>query len=233
MKKILFTLCIATSFVYTANSQQCTAEIAPHVPSGSGGYFHIFSDTTINDPNGSGYYICGGVTLTMTYSAGSAYYLENGANLTIMDHEGDAVYAKGNCTILDNSTESIVVNKEASSTFSKPNNTIAGIVFTCSSMVFGYSAVGGSSPCSINSAETIEQNQEFDVHPNPVMGSGKLYFGQDAQKVALFNLSGMLIMKFDAIENNFIQLEGIQKGIYILQIQTFSGANYSSRLVVE
>lgn len=233
MKKIFYTLLILTS-AQTAISQSCNSVIAPHAPSGSGGgNYHVYSDTTITDMNGSNYYICSGVTVTVTYSAGCSYQLEDNVTLTITDHEGDFIYAKGNCTIVDNSIEAIVVNMESTSTFSKPNNTPAGIVFTCSPMVFDYSAVGGSSPCTAGINNKSELNSDLKVFPNPVQGSGKVEITVPGERVQLFDLSGVLVAEYANPNENYIQLNDILTGVYFLIVESESGERLATRLVVE
>lgn len=233
MKKILLTFLAAATF-QVAIGQTCSTIIAPHAPSSGGGVYHVFSDTTINDQDGSTYYFCSGINVTVNYSAGCVYQLEDNVTLTITDQEGDAIYAKGNCTITDNSSESIIVNKEASSTFSKPNNTPMGIVFTCSPMTFDYSAVGGSSPCltSINE-NVLNKFEEITVYPNPVSSNGELRLGIEVNRVILRDLSGAKVVEYNNLTSDFIQLGNITSGFYLLVAESLSGQIYFSRLMVE
>lgn len=232
MNKILFAF-LLISASQSANSQTCSSTIFPHAPSSSGGNYHVKSDTTINDPNGSNYYICSGVTVTVSYSAGCSYQLEDDVTLTIMDHEGDVIFAKGNCTITDNSSEAIVVNKESTSTFSKPNNTVMGFVYNCSPMVFDYSGVGGSSPCLASLSEESNANQSLKLFPNPIHGSGQLKIELLANKISIYTLSGVLVASYNNLEKNYIQLNNLVSGTYILVAETSLGERLTSRFLVE
>lgn len=233
MKTVLpiFLFLFANSFTY---GQTCSSAVFPHAnPGGGGGNIHVYSDTTVNDPDGSNYYVCGGAHLTVTYSAGCSYQLEDNASLTIMDHEGDAVFAKGNCTIVDNSIQGIVVNMEATSTFSKPNNTMAGIVFTCSPMVFDYVAVGGTSPCLLSIEESTEEQYTFVVYPNPVNGSESITFDATINQLVIYSLSGTQLAVYEEIESNSIVLNDLQAGVYFAVGTSMDGTRYSTRFTVK
>lgn len=229
MKKVYFTLLMLIS-TYSIG-QTCSQVIYPQAMQQGGSNVHVKSDTTINDSDGSNYYICAGLNVIVANSAGCNYQLENNVTLTINNHNGDVVFAKGNCTIIDNTIEGIVVNKEATSTFSKPNNTMAGIVYNCANMVFDYSQVGGSAPCQVASID--EELINNTIFPNPIQESGLLHIGQNIENASIYNLSGSLIVNFNEIVNEKIKLYGIDKGIYILLLKSNSGQVLSIRLIIE
>lgn len=222
----------AMLMIGNASAQMCNYIIAPHAEVGGVGNIHITSDTTILSNDGSNFYICSGVTMVINYSAGSNYELEDGVTLTINDHAGDNVAAKGNCTIIDNSVESIVVTKEASSTFSKPNMPLGAVIFTCANMVFDYAQVGGSSPCSTASLESDNELGKFNIYPNPLKGSTELNFGVEVSDIKIFDLTGRMVADYQNVNNTSFKLD-INSGVFFVQAILVSGLIRSSRLIVE
>jgi hypothetical protein len=231
MKTIIYT----TLFLLAGNAsaQTCNFVIPPHVPVPGGGSYHIYSNTTINDQDGSTYYICAGLNVVVEYSAGCNYVLEDGVTLTLNDHEGDNIIAKGNCTVVDNTTEGVVINMEATSTFSKPNLPSAGVVFICGTMVYDYSVVGGSSPCSGAGIETPEVDQAFLLYPNPIEGNGVLNVGTDISEVHICDLTGRRVASYQDLSQSFITLDNLGTGIFVVRMKTVRGTQQSSRLVVK
>ena len=230
MKKTLLFIILGMSGLTYA--QQCSQPVFPHVPGQSGGNYHIFSDTTINDPNGSNYYVCGGVTLTMSYSAGCNYQLEAGANLIIQDHAGDNVLAKGNCSITDNSTENIVITKEASTTVSKPNAPLSAIVFTCSTVTFDYSPVGGSSPCGSVAGINENSDSSIRIFPNPVNTGTAVQFSEPMKSVVLYDASGRLIFSLENDGITELSTSGLQQGLYLIRGTSIHGTLIEQRITV-
>jgi len=214
-----------------ANSQICSQTIYPHVVSQGVGSFHVTADTTMPYNDGSDFYVCAGVHLTMTGSAGSNYVLEDGASLTLMDHGGDNVFAKSNCTITDYSTETLVVTGEANTTISKPNDAFNFVFMTCPSMVYDYSLVGGSAPCSVLNVSEIEK-AEISIFPNPVNQTGVLNFGVELQSFELIDLSGRVVQSNFDLNSDYVNLEGVEKGVFIARMQALLGEYHSERIIV-
>lgn len=229
MKTLLLTLLFGLPTLLTA--QVCTHPIYPHVVSQGTGSFHITSDATMPYNDGSVFYVCAGVHLTIEGSAGSSYYLEDGAMLTILDHDGDAVFAKGNCTIIDQSTETLLVTCESSTSISKPNDPFNYVEVTCTNMVFDYQAVGGSSPCSLNLTEAL--SDPLEVYPNPITSDRIVHFSQSIVALSLYDVSGRLITEESEISADEIRLEGVKSGCYILTVQTTNGAILTTRIQVQ
>ena len=207
----------------TGFAQLCNHTIPSSVAVPGGGVYHVSNDYIINDQDGSIYYLCSGVHLTVEGSAGCTYYLEDSCQLTIKAHNGDIVHAKGYCTIIDSTSQSIVVNKEVTSTFTKPFMTSLGIVFTCSPMVYDYSLVGGSAPCA-NSTNTIDYDLPLvSLYPNPTNQYFSVDLGENHQaiKITITDMRGRLV-KSESYANirqtNFILNE--PAGVYLLTIES-------------
>jgi len=130
-------------------------------------------------------------------SSGCTYYLEDNCTLLIRDHDGDAVYAKGNCTITDSTMQGIIVNMEASSTFNKPLLPSAAVVFNCGTMVYDYSLVGGSAPCSSVTSVFDTEKNSFIAFPNP--STGLIHFNSNTviQAIEIYDLTGSKVASFN------------------------------------
>ena len=144
----------------------------------------------------------------------------NNSQLTINNHIGDGIWAKGNCTIVDNTTESIGVYKEASSTFSKPNMPSAAVIYNCPAMVFDYSMVGGSSTCGQSNDLNEYQKKTLITYPNPVKNGGSLFFSEEINTLNLYNLNGELVFEFLNIKSDNIHLPKLTAGLYIAKISS-------------
>ena len=210
--------------IFTTKAQQsCNQIVYPAIGNSTGGSFHVYNDSTITDGDGLLFYICSGVHLTVNSSAGNVYLMEDNSLLTINAHNGDHIFAKGNCTIIDNTTASITVNKEASSTFSKPNMPSAASVFTCNSMVFDYSMVGGNSPCDQINGIDAYKNEQLIIYPNPTNSGEFIFFNNEVQSLKLFNINGELVFEALNINSNNIQLPNLTTGLYIARISSSTG----------
>jgi len=232
MKSILPLLFILFTFNSTAQ-QFCNQVVPPAVGNSTGGVFHVHNDSTITNGDGLLFYICSGAHLTVNSSTGNVYLMEDNSLLTINAHDGDAVFAKGNCTIIDNTTENIVVNKEASSTFSKPNMPAAGIIYTCPAMVFDYSMVGGSSPCSQINGLNEYQKKTLISYPNPIENGGSLFFSEEISDLKLYNLNGKLVFESLNIENDNIQLPKLTAGLYIAKVSSIKGMETQVKINIQ
>ena len=219
MKTILPLLFILFTFNSTAQ-QSCNQLIPPAIGNSNGGVFHVHNDSTITNGDGLLFYICSGAHLTVNYSVGNIYLMEDNSLLTINAHDGDAVFAKGNCTIIDNTIENIVVNKESSSSFSKPNMPNAAIVFTCPTMVFDYSMVGGSSSCGQINGLNEYQKKTLITYPNPIKSGGSLFFSEEINTLKLYNLNGELVFESLNINSENIHLPELTTGFYIAKISS-------------
>ncbi|MCR9172114.1 MAG: T9SS type A sorting domain-containing protein [bacterium] len=222
------------AFLLTApvaiNAQMCSHVIFPHVVSQGVGSYHITSDATMPYNDGSNFYVCAGVHLTMQGSAGSSYYLEDGAMLTLLDHDGDAVFAKGNCTIVDESTETLVVTCESSTTISKPNDPFNYVQMLCANMVFDYQQVGGSAPCSLNLQE--ESSEQLEIFPNPVQEGQPVSFSSNVAFVSITDLSGRVVLRESEIHSKELSIGTLNKGYYVITARTENGSVLTSRLQV-
>ena len=219
MKTILPLLFILFTFNSTAQ-QSCNQLIPPAIGNSNGGVFHVHNDSTITNGDGLLFYICSGAHLTVNYSVGNIYLMEDNSLLTINAHDGDAVFAKGNCTIIDNTIENIVVNKESSSSFSKPNMPNAAIVFTCPTMVFDYSWFSGVSPCGQINGLNEYQKKRLIAYPNPIENGGSLFFNEEINTLKLYNFSGKLVFESLNIKSNNIHLPDLNTGFYIAKISS-------------
>lgn len=228
MKTLLFAVLFAAPMA--ASAQVCNHTIPIHAVSQGVGSFHILSDTTMPYNDGSSFYVCSGVHLTIQGSAGCNYYLEDGASLTILDHDGDNVIAKGNCTIVDESTETLVVTSEATTTISKPNDPFNFVQLTCTNMVFDYQLVGGSAPCNLSLEEaTVEK---LDVYPNPVLEGQSIQFNESVASVSLMDLSGRVVLNQSALNSDELIVSGVNAGIYLITVRRENGTLATSRLEV-
>ncbi len=212
------------------SAQVCNHLIPVHAVSQGVGSFHITSDATMPHNSGSNFYVCAGVHLTIEGSDGCNYYLEDGAMLTIQDHDGDNVFAKGNCTIVDQSTSTLVVTSEASTTISKPNDPFNFVQLTCASMVYDYSLVGGSAPCNLSLDEEVSQTLE--VYPNPVMQGHTIHFNESVASVSLVDLSCREVLNIAALNSNELVISDVNPGLYIISIRREDGVLATSRLEV-
>jgi hypothetical protein len=204
-------------------AQICNHTIPSPATVPGGGVYHVSSDSTIDDQDGSIYYLCSGVHLTVDGSAGCTYYLEDSCQITIKAHNGDVVNAKGYCTIIDSTSQSIVVNKEVTSTFSKPFMPSLGIVFTCSPMVYDYSLVGGSSPCA-NSTSINDYDLDFvSLYPNPTNQYFSIDLGENHQslKVTITDISGRLVQSENYANLHLLNFRLDEPaGVYLLMIES-------------
>jgi hypothetical protein len=204
-------------------AQICNHTIPSPATVPGGGVYHVSSDSTIDDQDGSIYYLCSGVHLTVDGSAGCTYYLEDSCQITIKAHNGDVVNAKGYCTIIDSTSQSIVVNKEVTSTFSKPFMPSLGIVFTCSPMVYDYSLVGGSSPCA-NSTSINDYDLDFvSLYPNPTNQYFSIDLGESypTTSIIITDLLGKTIQTNEFTNNQILNLKIEEPaGIYLLMIES-------------
>lgn len=228
-----FTLLLLFVAPFWSSAQQCTHSIPTPVSSSGGGIYHVFSDSTIDDQDGSVYYVCEGVHLTVQYSAGCTYFLESNALLTINDHAGDAVFAKGNCIIVDNTTEGIVVTKEASSSFSKPLLPSAAVIFTCATMLYDYSLIGGVSPCGgVNGIHDIN-TPSLMMYPNPVSSHEMLNFNQEVRNVAIFNFNGQLVSQENNLNQKSLALSNLFPGLFIIEAELSNGQLVRNKIVIQ
>lgn len=213
------------------NSQNCNPVIPPATSIPGGSTYHVHNDSTINDQDGSLYYLCEGVTLTVDGSAGCTYYLEENCSLIINDQDGDMVVAKGNCSITDYSTESIVINKEASTTVSKPNAPSLAIIFSCASVNYDYSQVGGSSPCGTGTSIEDESKKAVVLYPNPIKSNETLRLSQLVNTVELVSIGGHRIAYYRNV--NSIDISDISPGIYFVTTTNANGLVQTSKLLIE
>lgn len=230
MKKAIFTLLLAIPVF--AQAQMCNHQIPPHAVTGGVGSFHITADVTMPHNSGSNFYVCSGVHLTMEGSDGSNYYLEEGAMLTLLDHDGDNVFAKGNCTIVDQSTTTLAVTSESTTTISKPNDPFNYVQLTCATMVYDYSLVGGSAPCGTASLEHLESITEVAIFPNPVNSGEAVTFSHEMKSAKLIDPSGRVVFEQTGGVKE-IRLDGIQTGIFLLSLEHENGQWSANRLVVK
>lgn len=211
-------------------AQLCSHVIPIHAVSQGVGSFHITSDATMPHNTGSSFYVCSGVHLTIQGSDGCNYFLEDGAMLTILDHDGDNVIAKGNCTIVDQSTSTLVVTSEASTTVSKPNDPFGVVQFTCTSMVFDYQLFGGFAPCSLSLEEN--HSEQLGIYPNPATTGQSIHFDESVNSVTITDMSGRVI-KTQVMESNDLSLNGIDTGYYLITAIRENGTSGTSRLQVK
>lgn len=87
--------------------------------------------------------------------------------------------------------------------------------------------------------ELGEQDQPksatFTIYPNPVRDLVRISSDTNLQSARLFDIAGKLQRKIriDGGNSDILDLTGLNKGIYILQIHTTTGESFSSKLVKE
>jgi hypothetical protein len=204
-------------------AQVCNHTIPSPATVPGGGVYHVSSDSIINDQDGSIYYLCSGVHLTVEGSAGCTYYLEDSCQITIKAHNGDVVNAKGYCTIIDSTSQSIIVNKEVTSTFSKPFMPSLGIVFTCSPMVYEYSLVGGSTPCANSTSIGDYDLALVSLYPNPTTQYFSIDLGENHQsiKINITDISGRLVQSMNYANLDLLNFRLDEPaGVYLLMVES-------------
>ena len=216
-------------------AQVCNHTIPSPATVPGGGVYHVSSDSIIDDQDGSIYYLCSGVHLTVEGSAGCTYYLEDSCQLTIMAHNGDVVNAKGYCTIIDSTSQSIVINKELTSTFSKPSMPTLGIVFTCSPMIYDYSLIGGSTPCANSTSIDDYDLALVSLYPNPTSQYFSIDLGKNHQslKITITDISGRLVQSESYANLHLLNFRLDEPaGVYLLMIES-GGRKAVIRLIKE
>ncbi len=223
---------LALAFIpLIGNAQNYNPIIPPATSIPGGSTYHVHNDSTINDQDGSLYYLCAGVTLTVDGSAGCTYYLEENCTLIINDHDGDMVVARGNCSITDYSTESIVINKEASTTVSKPNAPSLAIIFSCASVNYDYSQVGGSSPCGVSTDIKTEHKTSIKVYPNPAKARETLFLSETVKSAQLVSIAGHRVANYNNVSR--LDISAISPGIYFVIITNKNGTSQTNKLIIE
>ena len=96
-----------------------------------------------------------------------------------------------------------------------------GIVFTCNPMVYDYSLVGGSSPCSQTTGVNDFSKTSISVYPNPSDGNFSIDLGENYQTLSLTikDMSGRIIQSSNYYDRQLLnlKLDG-PAGIYFLMI---------------
>ena len=80
---------------------------------------------------------------------------------------------------------------------------------------------------------TAVNNEVYDeliVYPNPVFSGGLVHLSSTVKKVDLFNINGQLIKSVNS--TSVLGTEGLNKGMYIMTIQTIDGKVRSQRLII-
>jgi glucose/arabinose dehydrogenase len=84
---------------------------------------------------------------------------------------------------------------------------------------------------------TSFENSGFSLYPNPANNSFtiKSTNGNEISKVALFDVSGKLLLSKEATKNHIqtIDISSLSNGVYIVNVTAVDGNNYSSKLVKE
>ena len=80
--------------------------------------------------------------------------------------------------------------------------------------------------------EMIESDfQKSIIYPNPV--KDKMYFNaNNIKSVQLYNLDGRLVLKKENIENNILTVEGLESGVYMIEIELDSEIVYKKILKI-
>ncbi|GAB5419286.1 MAG: hypothetical protein Crog4KO_27150 [Crocinitomicaceae bacterium] len=228
MKTLLLAALFSAPMALSA--QICNYTIPIQAVSQGVGSFHITSDVTMPYNDGSSFYVCAGVHLTMEGSAGSNYYLEDGAMLTLLDHEGDNVIAKGNCTIVDQSSETLVVTSEATTTVSKPNDPFNYVQLTCANMTYDYQLFGGSSPCSLHLVE--QENKTIEAFPNPVANGQTVQFNEVVSSATITDLSGRLVQEHFNLNSDTLPISDLETGIFLVAVRLENGTIATTRMQI-
>ena len=153
--------------------------------------------------------------------------MEDNSQLTILASGGDAVYAKGNCVITENSSQNVTIWKEASTVV---NGTATTII--CPSMLFDYTLLGGSSPC--DQFNSIVENGYIDIniYPNPIVRGRSLTFNEKVNSIRLYSLGGQLIFQSEECNTNEFLLSSLKSGLYIATGTTVTGGEFHFKLKV-
>lgn len=82
-----------------------------------------------------------------------------------------------------------------------------------------------SEPCvvSLDNASIEENNILFDIYPNPV--KSKLYIETDYEinEVSIYNVAGINVLKKNKFTDNYINVDNLDRGLYIIKISTKNG----------
>lgn len=147
--------------------------------------------------------------------------LEQNVHLIVNGTSGDAVFAKPNCTITNNSSQAISVS--CNTTNVVRNNTSSGMIvdIICPTITYDYSLVGGG-PCAAATGLT-EQNKTFiKVGPNPLSAGTPIIINTNEIneiEATLTDVSGKIIYsKKGNIKT--IDTHNLLPGIYFLQLSS-------------
>jgi hypothetical protein len=76
------------------------------------------------------------------------------------------------------------------------------------------------------------QTQQVGIFPNPV-ANGKLFItGIESPRIKLFSLDGKLVFENERCPDNMIDLSGLQKGLYLVNLTDHKGNTYMKKIVV-
>ncbi len=87
---------------------------------------------------------------------------------------------------------------------------------------------------SITSAEnhSVEKQSGISVYPNPASGKLNLVMKEKAVKIELFDMNGRILKSQKANSTNeFIDLSGIESGMYVLKVALKNGNCYSTTIL--
>ena len=221
---------ISTTFLFAACIAGANAQCSFMIPH-SLGHIKLDHDQTISDLVGSIYWICEGVTITVDSSAGSVFVMETGSTLILNSSDGSQIYAKDNCHITDNSDESQNISKTSSATHID-NGSAADIITNCTSMVYDYTLVGGSS--CVGTVGIGEQSvKEIVLYPSIVNGSDQITIDgvTGLIQIDVYDLTGKRVFSKQKSTSRFT-LENMNSGYYQVIVTDEHNQIYRSKIIV-
>jgi hypothetical protein len=114
------------------------------------------------------------------------------------------------------------------------NNASLNVTNTASGITLapGEFRVYGNQPTTALSNDSFEFEAALELYPNPA--SSLFYLNFETKKVAVYNISGQLIKSFDkgSISEAY-DIADLQKGVYLVKVETNEGAVATKRLIKE
>ena len=109
---------------------------------------------------------------------------------------------------------------------------LSAAIFTCATMVYDYTNVGGVSPCVILGINSNEVEEGFLLSPNPINSSGELNLGTTINDLQIFDITGRLVADYQNVNSSSVTLD-LQEAIFFVKATSASGLTYSTRLIAE
>lgn len=76
-------------------------------------------------------------------------------------------------------------------------------------------------------------DNEFNVYPNPSNGTVNVKTADENGMISIYDLSGKMIYRKEAVANETIKIEGIESGLYMLRFEGEKTVNTARLLITE